>query len=60
MVGLFVRIRRLITRAMSEYMTESEANLPGTLISLGTLMRVPGNEEKMPRLAPACLIGCAA
>ena len=26
---------------------------------LGRLMRVPDNEEKVPRLVPACLIGCA-
>jgi len=27
---------------------------------LGTLVRVPDEEKKAPRLAPTCLIGCAA
>ena len=27
---------------------------------LGILVRVPDKEEKVPRLAPACLIGCTA
>jgi len=27
---------------------------------IGTLMKVPDKEEKLPWPAPACLIGCAA